>query len=665
MAFNNSVKPSKAEVAGPELEEAEFVWPRGDRKCTDVAFLLLFLCFIGGMGYSGYRGVSLGNPRRLLYGTDSWGNVCNQQNDVIPGLNMSRTGLDLIDKPYLFYFNEDIFAAVIDANKDNIKTVKICVPKCPPALVTVSEMQNFAVTSGSGTCVYDIKTADYFGGTLDGLSDCPHLPIKEQSAFLYRCVPRALTQRLDHVFDAVHSLLDAIQEHLVEKGASDIENSWFEMTLLCALSVVVAVVLTILLQIFAAFIIWLMVIAMVTGGLLATGLCWYHYHQAKTVLASTSAEARTPELERRTNNWLIGAGCVTAITVIVLLVLLAVRKHITLVVELFRQAGAAVRCMPSLLLLPLMTIILLGASFGGFAFIFLYIETAGIPEIDTGTGHVLYRTDRVLSVLQWYHLFGTVWVLQFIIACHKLTVAGAVAIWYFSRDKEALGFPVLSAMSRVVRYHLGSVAFGSFVITFVIVVRMLLSFVENRLRGKTHPVAVFLMKCFKCCLWCFERFIKFLSDNAYIEIAIHGLGFCRAARQAFHVVLENAFRVAAINSVGDFVLFLGKLATVSIVTVAGLEFISVRKNVSFVWLPVTLTAIFAYFIASCFMSVYEMAIDTIFLCFCEDSLMNDGGLKPYFMSIGLQKCISSQVDQTLTSVQKRQSKGKKSELQMG
>ncbi|WAR22682.1 CTL1-like protein [Mya arenaria] len=531
---------------------------------------------------------------------------------------------------YLFYFNEDIFAAVIDANKDNIKTVKICVPKCPPALVTVSEMQNFAVTSGSGTCVYDIKTADYFGGTLDGLSDCPHLPIKEQSAFLYRCVPRALTQRLDHVFDAVHSLLDAIQEHLVEKGASDIENSWFEMTLLCALSVVVAVVLTILLQIFAAFIIWLMVIAMV----------------------------------------------------IVLLVLLAVRKHITLVVELFRQAGAAVRCMPSLLLLPLMTIILLGASFGGFAFIFLYIETAGIPEIDTGTGHVLYRTDRVLSVLQWYHLFGTVWVLQFIIACHKLTVAGAVAIWYFSSHRQFLLLYDVIVSWCYCRYHLGSVAFGSFVITFVIVVRMLLSFVENRLRGKTHPVAVFLMKCFKCCLWCFERFIKFLSDNAYIEIAIHGLGFCRAARQAFHVVLENAFRVAAINSVGDFVLFLGKLATVSIVTVAGLEFISVRKNVSFVWLPVTLTAIFAYFIASCFMSVYEvtlkpivvhvsykpnvaMAIDTIFLCFCEDSLMNDGGLKPYFMSIGLQKCISSQVDQTLTSVQKRQSKGKKSELQMG
>jgi hypothetical protein len=30
-----------------------------------------------------------------------------------------------------------------------------------------------------------------------------------------------------------------------------------------------------------------------------------------------------------------------------------------------------------------------------------------------------------------------------------------------------------------------------------------------------------------------------------------------------------------------------------------------------------------------------MAIDTIFLCFCEDSDKNDGVKKPYYMSVGL------------------------------
>ena len=30
-----------------------------------------------------------------------------------------------------------------------------------------------------------------------------------------------------------------------------------------------------------------------------------------------------------------------------------------------------------------------------------------------------------------------------------------------------------------------------------------------------------------------------------------------------------------------------------------------------------------------------MAIDTIFICFCEDSDKNDGIKKPYYMSVGL------------------------------
>ena len=39
--------------------------------------------------------------------------------------------------------------------------------------------------------------------------------------------------------------------------------------------------------------------------------------------------------------------------------------------------------------------------------------------------------------------------------------------------------------------------------------------------------------------------------------------------------MSNAVRLAAINSVGDFVLFLGKVATVSVVVVVGIQLMSV------------------------------------------------------------------------------------------
>ena len=59
--------------------------------------------------------------------------------------------------------------------------------------------------------------------------------------------------------------------------------------------------------------------------------------------------------------------------------------------------------------------------------------------------------------------------------------------------------------------------------------------------------------------------------------------------------------------------------------------------VNYPWVIIFVSTLFSYISAHCFISVYGMSIDTIFLCFCEDSSRNDGINKPYFMS----KVISS------------------------
>ena len=54
-------------------------------------------------------------------------------------------------------------------------------------------------------------------------------------------------------------------------------------------------------------------------------------------------------------------------------------------------------------------------------------------------------------------------------------------------------------------------------------------------------------------------------------------------------------------------------------------------------IPVVVTVIFAYLIIDCFMTVFEMTVDTIFVCFCEDCEINDGMTRPFFMSRGLME----------------------------
>ena len=54
-----------------------------------------------------------------------------------------------------------------------------------------------------------------------------------------------------------------------------------------------------------------------------------------------------------------------------------------------------------------------------------------------------------------------------------------------------------------------------------------------------------------------------------------------------------------------------------------------------------------------------MSIDTIFLCFCEDSERNDGITKPYYMSKGLIEFVENS-SKALAALKKRQEADKSS-----
>lgn len=65
----------------------------------------------------------------------------------------------------------------------------------------------------------------------------------------------------------------------------------------------------------------------------------------------------------------------------------------------------------------------------------------------------------------------------------------------------------------------------------------------------------------------------------------------------------------------------------------------VAPDVSNFWYLIILIGVGTYFISSGFFGVYSMAVDTTFLCFCEDLERNNGQDKPYFMSKSLMKVL--------------------------
>ncbi|KAG2493603.1 hypothetical protein HYH03_008120 [Edaphochlamys debaryana] len=237
-----------------------------------------------------------------------------------------------------------------------------------------------------------------------------------------------------------------------------------------------------------------------------------------------------------------------------------------------------------------------------------------------------------------YHFFGLLWTNQVIIGFSCVTIAGAIAHFYWSRGDSANmpTFPVLTALKNTVFYHMGSICFGAFIIALIQLIRFLLEYLDRKTKElqAQNKFAEWMMCCVKCCMWCLEKIVQFINRNAYIMIAVKGKGYCCSAIKAVRLIINNCLRVAVVNLVADVLIFLGKVSVAAVggvvayaMTEADYYTNPTKYPETFLYspvLPIALSCITAFAVAEIFFAVYEMAIDTIILAFCEDCDKNGG-----------------------------------------
>jgi choline transporter-like protein 2/4/5 len=253
---------------------------------------------------------------------------------------------------------------------------------------------------------------------------------------------------------------------------------------------------------------------------------------------------------------------------------------------------------------------------------------------------------------QVYNIFGLLWLVFFFEAFGEMVMAGVFASWYWTYDKmnDLPSRPVTGSLYRTCRYHLGSLAFGSLVLSFLRFVRLVIEAVEAKLKQYSQDYAavrVLLCLC-KCFFFCLENCLKFLSRNAYIMTAIYGESFCRAASHSFGLISRNLVRVVVLDKVTDFILFIGKMIVAGLATALTILLLSTvtaswGTQLHFQPVPIVLSLFGSFCIATCFFSVYAMAVDTIFLCMLEDLERHDGTpADPYFMDKDLQRIVAKE-----------------------
>ncbi|GAA6109664.1 choline transporter-like protein 2 isoform X1, partial [Tachysurus ichikawai] len=97
-------------------------------------------------------------------------------------------------------------------------------------------------------------------------------------------------------------------------------------------------------------------------------------------------------------------------------------------------------------------------------------------------GETFYH--RYLVLFQFYNLFLFFWCVNFVVALGHVTLAGAFAsyYWAFRKPDDIPAFPIFSSLGRALRYHTGSLAFGSLILAIVQVIRVTLEYLEQKLK---------------------------------------------------------------------------------------------------------------------------------------------------------------------------------------
>eukprot|EP00759_Apiculatamorpha_spiralis_P038326 PhF_6_TR37608/c0_g1_i4/m.55868/K15377/SLC44A2_4_5; solute carrier family 44 (choline transporter-like protein), member 2/4/5 len=600
-----------------------------ERGCTDIAFTILYIImgilFIV-LAATVYKN---GDPNRLIYGTDRNGKICGHGENPYPNKITNWSAYTKLWYPVGYDTDRQDFIL-----KDALK-MGICVTECPSA--------------GSAPPTYETSTSY-------------KLPVLFTSKSLFhRCIPNLLSYNCDAQFSntsamykACSSLKGAKENSIQDATSQAFQSGFAELTDnigpiagAAGICVVVAFLWLFILRRTVKPMVVLTIIILFALLIAVTVMLWMHHTTLKDQNRDESA-----------SYFMYGSIAAGIFTFLLLCLVLFLAKDIMIACDIIEEASKVPLAIPTMLLIPVI----------GFLFIIplcffngsvgIYIQASGnltfgnltfFDPMQNSTvnfgGVGTYKYDDWRIPAHIFNLLMFLWTLSFVTSLVFFTVALCAVFWYWSNpgdDKKPPVGSVLTAVRIAFRYHTGTIAFGSLLIAIVQVMRIILECTEERMKKYTgNAEAVkWIVTCMQCCLACFEKFLKFMNRNAYIVCAMTGENFLASAQHALSLLLAHAFSVGAVNIVGEWVMFFGKIIIVTISTLSGWGILMKVNPDANGLIVVVFIGILTYVIASIFINVFGACIDAVLLSYCYDLEINDGSdSKPFYCPSDLLKHI--------------------------
>ncbi|WWD17512.1 protein PNS1 [Kwoniella shandongensis] len=147
--------------------------------------------------------------------------------------------------------------------------------------------------------------------------------------------------------------------------------------------------------------------------------------------------------------------------------------------------------------------------------------------------------------LIFYTTFAYLWTSQVVGNVVLCTLAGGIfGGWYYygPRVPEGTGLPkraTLKAFIRSTTLSLGSIAFGSLIVTILELIRLILQAVQQYEAGQGDTIGAIVACCAQCCVGCIQGLIQWFNKYAYIEISLYGKSYIPAAKDTWTLLKDR------------------------------------------------------------------------------------------------------------------------------
>lgn len=611
-------------TSGVNLETEIENGPKRDRSITDCIFCLIMIGFWGCTIALMVVAFTTGNPNNLLQTYDYKSTPC--------GSTSNGTG-----NYSLTYFFQPF------ANFSSV----VCVNQCP----TWQANQTVPDTVGcyAPNLTYNLNISNcHSNSAINLLSSITNISLFTSQAFLIYnttvlfnrfCIP-SFSNTTASIASTFQNVTLATQtEFYFQQYLSDLINSWKYLLATIGIAVGLSILSLVFVRCCAGVLVCIILLLYLAAVFAGAALSGYEYnHLIAQIPASLQNTGNTDYSTAR--NYYILEIVLYVWGAISLIIILASIHSISVSIAVVKTSAMFVFSNFLIVFVPLLSAGFISGYVLLWIYVAVYLWSVGSVSQASNSPFATIIWNQSTEYLIIFHVFALLWNVAFLHYYGSFIISATCAIWYFNAGKSGSGFfsyPILTSAWWGVRYHLGSLAFGSFILAICWMIQVILLYIQKYIKkmksgGVESAILNLFIRCLSCYVSCFTRFIEFVSELGFSYVAITSKNFCTSCGEAFRLLIANPLKFGLVSWVGSTFVFIGKIFVAALCGVIGYVMIKNDNTLSGLLyenvVPVAFFVLIGYVIGAIFFSVFGASINTVLLCFFVDKELSENNGRP-------------------------------------